>query len=400
MTDSALPDDQQETEEEFASPEASANFSAVVTSTDWTTQTILSQLSKGNIELNPNFQRRDAWKANRKSQFIESLILGVPVPQIVLAERKEKRGSYIVIDGKQRLLALKQFAGNGANETDSPDGFRSFRLTGLELRKDLNGADFLALQTNPLLDEYLSSFENQTIRTVVIRNWPNEDFLYLVFLRLNTGSVALSPQELRQALHPGPFSSFVDKYSIESTLVRKILRISQPDFRMRDAELVIRYFAFRNFIKTYNGNLKPLLDNATKQLNSSWRTRRNEIETQVTEFESAMQATLDIFGDIGAFRKWNGDKYESSLNRAVFDVMVLYFVDQEVSDLARQNSADVVTAFKTLCENDTEFRASIEGTTKSIESINTRMSKWAAALTQVIGLNDKMRHLEQRYHIV
>jgi hypothetical protein len=79
----------------------------------------------------------------------------------------------------------------------------------------------------------------------VIRNWPDEKFLYQVFLRLNTGSVPLSPQELRQALHPGPFSSFVDSFSGSSIEIRYILGLSAPDFRMRDAELVIRYFAFR-----------------------------------------------------------------------------------------------------------------------------------------------------------
>src|SRR5688500_3142614 len=78
---------------------------AVVTSTDWTTETILSQLARGNIFLTPNFQRRDAWTDARKSRFIESLFLALPIPQLVLAERKEKRGSYIVIDGKQRLLS-------------------------------------------------------------------------------------------------------------------------------------------------------------------------------------------------------------------------------------------------------------------------------------------------------
>src|SRR5476651_6598 len=75
---------------------------AVVWGTDWTTETILSQLKRGNIELNPAFQRRDAWGRAGKSKFIESLILGLPIPQIILAESKEKRGTFIVIDGKQR----------------------------------------------------------------------------------------------------------------------------------------------------------------------------------------------------------------------------------------------------------------------------------------------------------
>lgn len=82
----------------------------MVTSTDWTTETILNQLARGNIQLNPRFQRREAWTQVRKSRFIESLFLGLPIPQLVLAEQRGRRGAYLVIDGKQRLLALRQFA--------------------------------------------------------------------------------------------------------------------------------------------------------------------------------------------------------------------------------------------------------------------------------------------------
>src|SRR5271156_1022170 len=82
----------------------------VWTASDWTTETILRQIEKGNIQLNPQYQRREVWKAERKSKFIESLIIGLPIPQIVLAEDQTRRNSYIVIDGKQRLLTLSQFA--------------------------------------------------------------------------------------------------------------------------------------------------------------------------------------------------------------------------------------------------------------------------------------------------
>jgi hypothetical protein len=103
------------------------NFNQAVTwATDWTTETIVLQLQRGVIDLNPNFQRRDAWRQTRKSRFIESLILGLPIPEIVLAERKEKRGTYIVIDGKQRLLTLKQFCGVGEQQFGESEGFILF----------------------------------------------------------------------------------------------------------------------------------------------------------------------------------------------------------------------------------------------------------------------------------
>ena len=114
------------------------NFSdAVLWGTDWTTETVISQLKKGNIELSPSFQRRDAWGVDRKSSFIESIILGLPIPQIILAERKDKRGAYIVIDGKQRLLSIRQYS-----VTEENDEFQPLKLGGLKVLDELNGKSY------------------------------------------------------------------------------------------------------------------------------------------------------------------------------------------------------------------------------------------------------------------
>ena len=227
---------------------------SVLSGNDWTTETIIRQINKGNIILNPRFQRRDAWEPERKSKFIESLILGLPVPQLVLAESKTRKGSYIVIDGKQRLLSVRQFS-SMLDDTSFPQ----LRLKGLTLRPDLINKSLTELANDPQFYDDLTSFENQPIRTVVIRNWPNESFLYNVFLRLNTGSVPLSTQELRQALHPGVFVDYADETSADSPALRDLLKIKKPDFRMRDVELLVRYFAFKNFLGLYNGDLKGSL---------------------------------------------------------------------------------------------------------------------------------------------
>ena len=386
--DSSAPSDQQEVGSDFGQNLIAGSFEAVVTSTDWTTQTVLSQLAKGNIELNPSFQRRDAWKTPRKSKYIESLILGIPVPQLVLAERPLRRNAFIVIDGKQRLLALRQFCA-----TKDEKDFRPFSLQALDIRTDLDGVSYEDLQTLENHEQDLTNFENQSIRTVVIRNWRDERFLYQVFLRLNTGSVPLSPQELRQALHPGKFSAYVDMFSIESPEIKKILNLKTPDFRMRDAELVIRYFAFRNFLNRYSGNLAPLLDYTTKFFNDNWARDENLIRLQSGALKAGIDATISIFGEY-AFRKWNGTNYEKALNRAVFDIMILFFDSSTVRSLAEQQKARVEQCFKELCEKDSEFRASIEGTTKSIEAIYTRLHKWAEKLRSLLG--DEVRLPELR----
>ena len=90
-----------ETEEDLGSVDPAQFGRAIVSGTDWTADTIISQLAKGNIDLDPTFQRRDAWTQARKSKFIESIILGLPIPQLVLAESQDSKGIFIVIDGKQ-----------------------------------------------------------------------------------------------------------------------------------------------------------------------------------------------------------------------------------------------------------------------------------------------------------
>src|SRR4051794_18501563 len=100
-----------EESEEDASPlDLDAIRSAFVTGSDWTTETIVRQMRRGNIVLNPRFQRREVWTPKRKSAFIESILLNLPIPQLVLAERREDRNTFLVLDGKQRLLTLRQYA--------------------------------------------------------------------------------------------------------------------------------------------------------------------------------------------------------------------------------------------------------------------------------------------------
>jgi hypothetical protein len=384
-TDFFAPLDQQEDLSDIG--EADRRYEAVINQADWTVGTIIQQIDKGNIELNPEFQRREAWRQGNKSQYIESLIINVPVPQIVLAERRGKRGKFIVIDGKQRLLTLRQFF---AKRTDK--SYNSFRLQGLTVRQDLNGIDFEDFAANPSLESDLDILQNSTIRTAVIKGWTDETFLYSVFLRLNTGSVSLSPQELRQALHPGDFLRYIDKFSSESQQIRTALGLSAPDPRMRDAELVIRYLAFRNFLWSYTGNLKPLLDTTSRQLNDVWPTEQHEIRKQLSDLEDAIDFTISIFGKPSAFRKWNGLRYERALNRAIFDVMAHYFANSATRHTAETRKTSIVEAFQALCTQD-DFRQSVEGTTKSIDAIYTRLRLWGETLNG-LGITVQMPTLQ------
>ncbi|WP_274426594.1 DUF262 domain-containing protein [Chelativorans sp. YIM 93263] len=372
------PEDQQEDINDIE-PEGTWFEDAVLWSADWTTETIISQLRRGNINLNPIFQRRSAWNQVRKSLFIESLILGLPIPQIILAEDKSHKGRFVVIDGKQRLLTIRQFA------ADDQDEFDKLTLKGLEDRPDLNGKDYGALKSDLDLQRDLDRFENQTIRTVIIRGWEKEDYLYSVFLRINQGSVTLSPQELRQALHPGKFSVFVDDRSATSEPLLNALGLSEPDFRMRDAELLLRYLAYSFFASSYGGNLKKFLDDAHTYFNKNWDSKKSEVEQRFEQFEIAIEFLRKGFGEKEYLRKWNGKNFEPRINRAVFDIMLYYFSEESVRHSAENKMEDVVDSFKKLCET-TKFLSSIETTTKSKDANSTRFNMFSDMLNNLLQI--------------
>jgi hypothetical protein len=313
----------------------------------------------------------------RKSRFIESIVLGLPIPQIVLAEAKDDRGSFLIIDGKQRLLSLQQFAGIDATATP-------LVLTGLKFRGELNTKTYDDFQKDTRLRNHRNAFDNQPIRTVVVKNWQKEDVLYLIFHRLNSETLPLSPQELRQALHPGPFLRFAAEYTQIPGGIHKALGIPKPDFRMRDVELFLRYVAFQYSLDTYTGNLKAFLDDECKRLNSKWATDESDIRYKAQEMEAAISASYEIFGD-NAFRKYDGHNYETRFNRAVFDILIYYFSDEAVRKSALAKKAKVKSAYEAL-SNNSAFIKSLETTTKSVDATRTRFLTWGQTLGKALGV--------------
>ena len=353
---------------------------AVIWGTDWTVETIVSQLEKENIDLNPKFQRRDAWSVVEKSRLIESLILGIPVPPIILAEKKNKKGKYIVIDGKQRLLSLRKFSSKDEN-------FSSYKLKGLTLIPELNGKTYEELDQDIELSNFKAQLDNQTIRTIVIKNWPDENFLFTVFLRLNTGSKKLSPQELRQALHPGDFVDYLDTRSGESKVLLDLFHTSKPDSRMRDVELALRYFAFKYCIDIYNGNLKYFLDTTCKILNQEWENKSAEIEYEFTQLEAAIKFTKEVFGEKEAFSRYISGKYNNKFNRPLFEVFTYYFSIEDIRNELSNNMEEFKNGFEKICSENIQFNESLSSTTKQISRVKCRFDNVYMLLKALLNVN-------------
>lgn len=352
-----------------------------VSSRDWTVETIVSQISSGNINLDPDFQRRNAWQDARRSKLIESFILGFPVPQIVLAESPSKKKSFIVIDGKQRLMTIASLY---------LDEYRSYwnkpKFQGLRLLEPLNNVSIDSFLEDDMHGDKRRQLANADIRTTVISGFDNETILYDIFYRLNTGSVPLSSQELRQVLHRGDFSRYLIQVTDKENPLWEILRLTRPDSRLRDVELLLRLISITLFSYKYSGNLKQFLDDSLSQLNNEWHHSEEMIKDLTGTIFSAVSALIEIFGDnAGKKFREDGSGYERQINRAVFEVQAYFLLDHQARILSVAHKAELRDAFEVLCMKDPIFRSSVEATTKSIENYQTRFSRYQIAAGKAIG---------------
>lgn len=375
--DEIVPLDQQESEEDIHLKKELIKQS-VMFNTDWTVETLFRQIDKGNIDLDPKFQRRDAWDLTRKSKLIESIICGFPIPNVVLAEHQSSKGKYLVIDGKQRLSSIASFLRD------------EFALSGLQILENLNGKKFSQIAAN--FQEEANTVENQTIRTVIIRNWPDEDYLYTVFYRLNSGSLPLSSQELRKALHGGRLLDYLDDF-IRNSDAYKLVFGGKIDRRMRDVELALRFISFDRFYNSYKGDLKKFLDESVIYYDRNWDTGQAILDDDLAKFDNALITTHEIFG-IDSFKKWNGENFERRINRAVFDTVARYFGDHNIRAAAITNRDAIVMQFKDLCQTNEEFKNAIERTTKTPAATNVRYRLWGERLARILGL--QLNSLEMR----
>ncbi|MCE8536778.1 DUF262 domain-containing protein [Ruegeria pomeroyi] len=338
-----------------------------ISPTDWTIETLHRQIGR-TIELNPDFQRRNVWSAKAKTSFIESLFLGVPIPQILLSAKEGSNKSFLVLDGKQRLLTIKEFL-----DGRFPDG-KPFVLKNLRVLEELENLSWLDIKGST---DWEFELLNRTQRTAVIRGWSDERVLYEIFHRLNSGSVRLSPMELRMSLHPGPFLKFAVNWTENVGPLHHLLSKTSPDPRMNDVELVVRFLGFSSRKVPYSGDLKSFLDRTCVSLNqefdSSLNARVAQCEEILDKMNRAIKLGREIFGSKRFCRKFTEEGYESRFNRAVFDVVVGALSKPDIYEWAEQNGKSFRLGFEEISLNE-DFRRSVESTTKSLSATRTRFS--------------------------
>lgn len=238
-----------------------SEYNIAVNANDFNSITIASYMDSGAIRL-PFFQRHYIWERTRASRLIESLILGLPVPQIFLYEKS--KNNFLILDGQQRLLSIYFFirmrfpkkeaigmiresflrVGTLAPEVLSDD--KLFENFNLKLPKTQDGKDNRFNTLNyETLGEHKQSFNLRPIRCITLKqNEPKDDdsSMYEIFDRLNTGGVNLMPQEIRANLYHSDFYRYLYEWN-KLPAWRTLLSDTKEDPRMRDVELLLRSFA-------------------------------------------------------------------------------------------------------------------------------------------------------------
>lgn len=344
------------------------NSSLIVFSRDWTVATILDQIEQGNIDLNPGFQRRNAWTDEKRSKLIESIMLGYPIPEIVLAEDKNKRNSFIVIDGKQRLLTIASFKDP---ETYKYWAKKDPRTQGLKSKYDkITYNDICSDQ------EMSRMFNNSALRCTIISNYPNDESLYDIFYRLNAGSVPLSSQELRQALNKGCFSEYLISVTDEDNHLREVMGLKEPDKRLRDVEVLLRCMSFLEYASMYKGNLLNFLDGTTRHFNKYWSDEENtikDLKERVMSAISKLYTVFDSYNDIA--RKYKNGNQLKQFNRVIFEVLIYFFDKIDNEKLIHDNNQRFKDSYKELFTTDTDFQSTIDGSTKNMDNYKIRYSR-------------------------
>ncbi|MEB3828566.1 DUF262 domain-containing protein [Phormidium sp. CCY1219] len=325
---------------------------------DFVIRTLKAQIDDNTLVLADKFQRRHVWDRTKSSRLIESLLLNVPIPVCYFAELND--GCYSVIDGQQRLTAIYRFLNN------------EFPLRALKVLPEINRKKFQDLDMG-----YQRLLLSRTIRCIVILKESHPDIKFDVFERLNSGFVPLNAQELRNSVFRGKLNDLILKLS-EDEVFQKARRVSGIDKRMQDCEMILRFFAFFFDPIAYRGTLSRFLDS---YLQSGINFDEETLEHHREVFRKTIDDVFYVFGD-QAFRRYNPEVgWEKSINRAIYDVIMLTFASLE-SEAIRSKKEEIIEALKKVCI-DPEFDEAITSSTKNKERIQTRINKWREALWQV-----------------
>lgn len=286
---------------------------------------IYEMINTGDLHLNPDFQRNLVWDNFRKSRLIESILLRIPLPMFYFSQDDE--GVLFVVDGLQRLNAVKEFMDN------------KLILKGLEYLNQYDGRTY-SVEGNAIDDKHRRWFNMTQIVVNIIDPQSPSRVKYDIFRRLNTGGRPLNAQELRNCLaYNGLRKALRSMASLDS--FKQATGGSISDVRMDAQELALRFIYFKRLIdkdglegiRNYSGNIDDSLDDL---VDSIGRRPYEDLESYVQDYEKAMKLSYYLFGR-HTFRKVTSETIQQSprslINKALFASFAVLLSNENESDI-------------------------------------------------------------------
>lgn len=262
----------------------------------------LKQLfEEDNLYVPLDYQRNFIWTEKDKCFFIESVLMGLPIPFMFFSDTED--GRIEIVDGAQRTQTLVEFLqGN-------------LKLSGLEMLTESNGFSF-----NDLDPAVQRKFENTTIRVVFLEDGTTEKVRQEIFKRINTGGKKALPTETRRGSIEGDFMSFLEVCTKNEKFNKLAPRSEQTEKRYEGVELVSRFFAYYDNYEAdfpnYTGNVSLYIDEYIESMNEKWKIK-NESKEYSEIFEEMLNFVEKYIGSRG-FRKKENAK---STPRARFEAI-------------------------------------------------------------------------------
>jgi len=319
---------------------------------------IVRRLRKQEIFI-PEFQRNFVWKLPEASRFIESLLLGLPVPGIFLA-RDPRTNRLLVIDGQQRLKTLLFFYDGHFNPTASDGTQRIFKLTKIE-------SQFEGKTYNTLKDPDRFILDNAIIHASIVKqDFPqdNNSSIYHIFERLNNGGRILTPQEIRCAVYHGKLIGFIHNLN-QSEHWRRIY--GRKNTRLKDEELILRFFALYYGHSEYKKPMKEFLNTFAEKFKDLQPEEEGVFRKLFTE------TLKTVYNSIGerAFR------IENALNAAIFDSVAIG-IAKRIEKGPISNETDLREAYHRLLK-DKDYLDAVSQSTASENLVRQRIASSISA---------------------
>lgn len=225
-----------------------------VATLNFSVRELVRMMQDGEMNISPEYQRKFRWTVENESTFIESVFLGLPVPPLFVATNDDFQ--WEVVDGLQRLSTLVHFLVEPGSAQELIHRDDALQLGGLEKLSDLNQRTFADLPKS--LQLY---FGRQPLQVVSLTDKSDLDVRFDLFERLNGGSIALSPQEVRACVFRGDFNLFIERLS-ENGDLRRLLKLQKSkQFDGTSAEQVLKFFAYKNARAAFDGKVTHYLNN-------------------------------------------------------------------------------------------------------------------------------------------